>query len=448
MASNVIDSELYKDYYGTERMRQIFSDTNQVQKWMDCEAALARVEARLGIIPESAAEEIQKKASVEFIDLKKIKKEIDKTGHPFVALVKVYKSICEGTSGEYLHWGATSQDILDTGMVLQVKEAYAIISSNLEQVYQKVSEKAAEYRDLVMVGRTNGQQAMPITLGFKFAVWGFELKRNISRLQECKERLLVGQFAGAVGTLASLGEQGIEVQEAFFSELGLTTPSIAWFTARDTLAEFAAVLALIATTLAKIGNEVYSLQKTEIAELEEYCGQDSIGSSTMPHKRNPFYSMQIVTLGKLVRSMAASLMDASEQEHERDPRGMQVEWEALAKICLMTDAALDKTISLVTNIVVKPENMKRNLELLQGLIFSEAIMLKLAEKTGRQTAHNVVHTLAMQAINQRIPIKELLLLAPETKGIISANELDELLEPKNYIGFAQTFVDRLIEKKK
>lgn len=448
MASNVLDSELFKDYYGTERMRQIFSDTNQVQKWLDCEAALARVEANLGLIPEAAAREISNKAHAELIDLKKIKNEMDKTGHPFIALVKVYKTICEGDSGEYLHWGATSQDIMDTGMMLQIKEAYLVLNEKLEAIYQCVCKKAAEYRDVVMVGRTNGQQALPITLGFKFAVWGFELRRNIDRLAACKERLLVGEFAGAVGTIASLGERGIEVQEALFSELGLYNPPIAWFTARDTLAEFAATLALIATSLAKIGNEVYALQKTEIGELEEFCGQDSIGSSTMPHKRNPFISMQIVTLGKLIRSAAAGLMEASEQEHERDPRGMQAEWEVIPKICLMTDAALDKTINLVENIVVRPDKMRRNLELLHGLIFSEAIMLKLAEKMGRQTAHDVVHKLAMQAIEDHVPIKDLLLANPEIMASVTVNQLDELLDPKNYLGLAHTFVDRLTAQKK
>jgi len=447
MASNVIDSELYKDYFGTERMRQIFSDTNQVQKWMDCEAALARVEARLGLIPEAAAVAISQKAHAELIDLANIKSEIDKTGHPFVALIKVYKAICEGNSGEYLHWGATSQDIMDTGMVLQIKEAYAVIADRLDEVYQCVCDKAAEHRNLVMVGRTNGQQAMPITLGFKFAVWGFELKRSIDRLQACKDRLLVGEFAGAVGTIASLGEHGIEVQEQLFAELGLGTPSIAWFTARDTLAEFISILGIIASTLGKIGNEVYSLQKTEIAELEERSGEGSVGSSTMPHKRNPFVSMQIVTLAKLVRSAATSAMDAIEQEHERDPRGMQVEWEALSKACLMTDAALDKTIGLVTNIVVKPENMKRNLEVLHGLIFSEAIMLKLAEKMGRQTAHEVVHKVAMQAINEKVSVKELLLASPEVMNILTAKQLDELIDPENYIGLAHTFIDRLIAQR-
>ncbi|MEQ9926614.1 adenylosuccinate lyase [Pectobacterium brasiliense] len=447
MASSMIDSELFKDYFGTADMRQVFSDENQIQKWMDCEAALARVEARLGIIPSTAAEEISRKAHVSQINIGKIKQEIDKTGHPFIALVSVFKTLCEGRSGEYLHWGATTQDILDSGLILQLREAYQIIERKLETVYDAVCEKAQSTRNIIMVGRTNGQQAIPITLGFKFAVWGFELQRQQQRLTECRERLLVGQFAGAVGTVASLGSRGIEVQEAFFAELGLNTPPIAWFTSRDSLVEFASVLAQIATTLGKIGNEVYALQKGEIGELEEYSGGDSIGSSTMPHKRNPFNAMQIVTLAKLTRSAAASMMDAAEQEHERDCRGMQVEWDALPRACLLTDAALDKSIHLVRNLVVKPQQIEKNLGLLRGLIFSEAAMLKLAQTKGRQTAHHIIHRLAMQAIDEGVNLRHLLRQDPETTELISEHELDEIFEPKHYIGFSLEFVDRLINSR-
>lgn len=440
-------STMTEMYFTTPEMRRIFSDANKVQKQMDCEAALAEVEAEIGIIPKEMAEEIIKKSKVELIDFEALLADFTVTGHPFVPLVHAYKKICDHNAGEYVHWGATTQDILDTGMALQIKEAYELLMPRFEALYKVVAEKAEEHKNLVMVGRTNGQHAMPITFGYKMAVWGFELREGIDRLKECEKRVFRGLFAGAVGTLASLKEQGLEIQERFLNKLGLNVPAIAWSTSRNHYAEFINNLAIIASSMAKIGNEVYALQKSEIAELEESQGNGSIGSSTMPHKRNPFRSMELATNAKLIRGYAQTMMSALELEHERDPRSASVEHELLQRTCSATHASVERAINLVNHLVVSPDHMLRNLEALHGLIFSEAIMMELGKKLGRQTAHEIVHELSMQAFENKVSLKTLLKNDQVVKTVLTNEKIDEIMKPENYIGLAPLFAERLTKQK-
>lgn len=447
MSSIYEQSTINDMYFTTSEMTRVFSDANRVQKQMDCEAALAEVEAELGIIPKEMAEEIAKKSKVELIDFECLLTDFAVTGHPFVPLIHAYKKICDNNAGEYVHWGATTQDILDTATTLQIKEAYEILMPRFEELYKVVAEKAEEHKNLVMVGRTNGQHAMPITLGYKMSVWGFEIREAIDCLKECEKRLFRGLFAGAVGTLASLKDQGIEIQEKFLYKLGLNVPPVAWSTSRNHYAEFINNLAVMASSMAKIGNEVYALQKSEIAELEESQGAGSIGSSTMPHKRNPFRSMELATNAKLIRGYATTMMGALELEHERDPRSMSVEYTLLQKTCSTVHASVERAINLVADLVVYPDNMQRNLEALHGLIFSEAIMMELGKKLGRQTAHEIVHELSMQAFENRISIKTLLKKNQIVKSVLMDEEIDEIMKPENYIGLAPLFAERLTKQK-
>lgn len=446
MASHVIDSILFKDQFGTERCRQIFSDENLVQKWLDVEAALAKAEGDLGIIPKEAAAEICKKARVELLDLHEMKKQIDKTYHPIVPLIRVFKSVCDDGAGEYIHWGATTQDIMDTGTVLQMKEAYGEIYSNLKDLRENIKQMAIKYKNLVMTGRTHGQHALPITLGFKAAVWLSEINRNIERLEDCKKRLFVGQFSGAVGTLASLGEIGLEVQKRMMKELDLEVPDITWHTARDRIAEFVSVLGIISSTTAKIANEVISLQKTEFSELEEPFVMGKVGSSTMPHKRNPMISENVVALSKIIRSTVPLAIEAMVGEHERDMRGWQAEWEFIAKACLMTDALLKMGSYIIKDIIVRPENLEKNMYKLNGLMLSEAVMLKLAAKLGRQESHDIVYEICMDAFENGVSLKESLLKNELVNKYFNAEEIDSILDPKNYTGLAAVFVDRLVKQ--
>lgn len=443
MGSHVIDSVLFKDQFGTEKLRKIFSDENLVQKWLDVEAALAKAEGQLGIIPKKAADEICSKARVELMDFVEMKKQIDKTGHPIVPLIRVFESVCEGNAGEYIHWGATTQDIMDTAVILQIKEAYEEININLEQLYENLKQTAVKYKDLIMTGRTHGQHALPITLGFKVAVWVAEVKRNIQRLEECKKRVFIGQFSGAVGTLASLGEKGLEVQKIMLEELGLAVPEITWHTSRDGLAEFISILGIISATAAKIANEVINLMKTEFSELEEPFVMGKVGSSTMPHKRNPMLSENVVSLSRIIRYNVPLAIEAMVGEHERDMRGWQSEWEFIGETCIMTDAVLKICSYIIKDLIVRPDNIEKNMYKLKGLMLSEAVMLKLAEKVGRQEAHEIVYQTCMQAFENGIPLKDALLKNEMVTKNFDVNEIDSVLDPKNYTGLAGIFVDRV-----
>ncbi len=445
MASHILDSQFLKDLYGTPEMRAVFDDMHLLQKWLDVEVALAQAEAKLGIIPEVAAAEITRRANADQLNLPRLKQLIDQTVHPIVPVIRVLQQACNGDAGEYIHWGATTQDIMDTAMILQIKEAVAIFEERLANFSIVLSESALKYRDMPMAGRTHGQQALPITLGYKIAVWLAEVERHRERLAQIKPRILVGEFGGAVGTLASVTESGLQIQEEMMKRLGLGVPLITWHTARDNLAEFASILSLIAATMGKIAHEVISLQRTEIAEVEEPFNEGKIGSSTMPHKRNPMLCEAILALARLVMHNTPAALDAMIQEHERDWVGDHIEWAYLPEICIMTDGALQLTTRVVSGMLVYPQRMRLNLEQTNGLMLSEAVMLALAQKVGRQTAHDIVYECAMRAIENNLPFRQTLAGHPIVATHISTQEIELLLDPIHYTGLAAQFVDRVVQ---
>jgi len=443
MTSHILDSRFLGDLYGTPEMRAVFDDLHLLQKWLDVEAALARAQADLGLIPAPAAEEIARRAVAEQLDLTRLKQLVDQTVHPIVPVIRVLQQACQGDAGEYIHWGATTQDIMDTALVLQIKEAVAILERRLAELARVLRELACKHRDTPMAGRTHGQQALPITFGYKVAVWLAELERHRGRLEACKPRLLVGQLGGAVGTLASVAEHGLQIQAGMMARLGLGVPPIAWHTARDNLAEFAAVLGLIAATLGKIAHEIISLQRTEIGEVEEPFNEGKVGSSTMPHKRNPMLCEAIVALARLVMRTGPVALDAMIQEHERDWTGDHLEWAYLPEICVMTDGALALTTRVVAGLRVYPDQMRANLERLNGLMLSEAVMLALARQVGRQTAHDIVYACSMRAVDQGRPFRHTLAEDPLVARHLTSAELDRLLDPYHYTGLAGYFVDQV-----
>lgn len=446
MASNVIDSLLFRDHFSTEEMRYIFSDENMVQKWLDVEAVLAKVQANLNIIPKEAAEEIKKKADVSLINFNKLKKELELTGHPFMPLIKVLEELCDNGAGEYIHWGATTQDIMDTAVVLQLKEAYALLSTRITHLHSTLCLLADEYKSLTMVGRTNGQHALPITFGFKFAIWAAEVHRSMNRLENCKRRLFTGQFSGAVGTLASLGEQGIMVQRLLMKELDLEVPEITWNSSRDNLVEFASILGIIAGTIGKIGNELYELQKPEFGEVYEEHGTESIGSSTMPHKRNPFTTMEVVSLSKIIAVTVNEAFYTMDNQHERDARIFMIEWDYISRICCMTDTALKKTLKSLANVKPIPANIQKNLELLGDLISSERVMMKLSDSVGRQHSHEIIHEASMEAISKCTTLKKQLIQNEEIMKHFTEETIDSLLDPRNYTGKSSWFVENITKR--
>ncbi len=400
--ATMIDSPLFGDLFSTEEMRKIFSDETTIQKWLDVEAALARAEAKLGIIPKKYAEEITRKARVELIDMAEMKRQLFHTHHPIMPLIRCFQKVCDPPAGEYIHWGATTQDIMDTGAVLQLKEANAAVVRELTETRRLLGDIAQRYKNTVEAGRTHGQHALPITFGYKVGVWVAEVKRHLKRIEEMSPRVFQGQFAGAVGTLASIGDPGFKLQELMFADLKLTIPEIAWHTARDTMAELVCVYAMIGSTLAKVTNEIVGLQRTEVAEVEEPFHMGKVGSSTMPHKRNPMMCEGVIALSKLLQNQVAPALADMIAENERDQRGWMAEWAFLPDTCCLLGGMLSWTNKVISGLVVYPENMTRNLDALHGLLLSEKVMLALGERMGRQAAHEVVYELSMEAFEKRI----------------------------------------------
>ena len=444
MGTHVTDSRLFRDQFSTARMRAIFSDETTVRKWLEVEAALARVQARLGIIPEAAARTICEHARVELLDLDAMKREMDRTSHPIVPLLREIRRVCPGEAGEWVHWGATTKDIMDTGTVLQIRDALDAIEAGMRELLAALCDLARRHRDTVMVGRSHGQQALPITFGFKVAVWAAELARHLDRIAEMRPRVLVGQFSGAVGTLAALGRDGDAVQRGLFAELDLPAPPITWHTARDGMAELACVLAIATGTLGKMAHEVYELQKTEIAELEEPFSPGKVGSSTMPHKRNPPACETIAALARAVRAIAPQAIEGVMADHERDKIVLQSEREWTARLFCMADAALVKSVAVMRGLTVRTENMERNLGAMRGLLMSEAVMFALGARLGRQEAHELVYEVCMEAFERGRPLREALLAHPRIGGTLSGEEVDRALDPHRYTGMAGEFVDRVL----
>ena len=446
MPAHVTDSIFFKDLYGSAAMRAVFDDLNLLQKWLDFEAALARAEAALGLVPTEAAQEITRKAVAANMDTDAIKQGIDKTVHPLVSMIWQLSNLCEGEAGHYVHWGATTQDVMDTAIVLQIKEAFPIFEQTLDALIDALAHLARTHRDTPMAGRTHGQQALPITFGFKVAVWVAEMRRHRARLAECKPRVLVGEFAGAAGTLAGVSDQGIAINERLMVELGLGVPEIAWHTARDNFAEFAGVIAMITATLGKIAHEVIDLQKTEFGEVEEPFEMGKVGSSTMPQKRNPMICEAILTLARLTRRHAATAVDAMMHEHERDWSSFQMEWAYLPELCIMAHGAMEMALRVISGLQVYPDMMLRNLQSSNGLLLAERVMLALGKFIGRQHAHDVIYEVAMQSFEQRAPFAELLKQHPTVSAHLSADTIDHLLDPVQYTGLAGEFVDRVLKR--
>ena len=456
MSSHIIDSVFLKDLYGTDTMRAVFSDQALLQKWLDVEVALAKAEGELGVIPAAAAAEIVQKGRAELMDTARMKQGIDHTLHPIVPLIREFKSVCAGDAGEYIHYGATTQDIMDTAVVLQMKDAIAIFEQRLTAIEAVLTELALRHRDTIMAGRTHGQHALPITFGYKAAIWLDEFRRHRARLDECKPRVLVGQFGGAAGTLAAFAPTSgalanetpiaLKVRHGLMTHLGLATPVITWHVAHDGFAEFASIAAILAGTCGKIANEVISLQKSEVWELEEPYNHGKVGSSTMPHKRNPMICEAIVALARLVMNAARGGWDGMIQAHERDWTVNHIEWAYVPEVCVMTDGALAQTLRVLRDMHVNVARMARNVHALGGLMMSEAVMFALGTFVGKQTAHDVVYECAMQAVDGEQPFRDILLRDAVVSQHLSPAEIDTLLDPARYTGLAGVMVDLVLAR--
>ena len=443
MPSTVYDSAIYKDAFGTAEMRSIFSDESLVAHGVAVEVALARVQGQLGIIPGKAARDIAAHANAAAIDLAKLKTETDLVGYPVVGLIHQLAHQC-GEAGRYLHWGATTQDILDTVAVLQVRDAIAVVERDLQRVDEALAELARTHRLTVMAGRTHLQQALPITFGHKAAVWLSMIRRHRTRLAELKPRVLVGQFSGAAGTLASLGTRGLDVHDALMADLNLGSAPITWHAARDSMAEVVSFLALMTASLAKIATDIALLMQTEVGEAFEPFAPGRGSSSTMPQKRNPISCELIIAAARDVRQQAGLMLDAVIVDHERATGPWHLEWIALPQSFIASAGALQQAATLLTGLTVDADRMRKNLDITGGLIVAEAVMMALAEHTGRQVAHDIVYGACRVAAETGSKLIDVLKQRPEITTHFSEQRLRELVDPVNYLGSVPAMIDRAL----
>ena len=398
MPATAIDSAVFRDIFSTEAMRHVFSDETRVQKYLDIEAALARVQARLGIIPAAAAEEIVRHCAADKIDMALLKRQTERIGYPVLPVVQQLVKLCKDGLGEWCHWGATTQDITDTATVLQIRDALVLVEADIDAIADALADLARRHRDTPMAGRSNLQQAVPITFGYKIATILAGMERHRARLRELRPRVLVGEFGGAAGTLSSLGKDGLKVQEALMKELGLGQPEIAWHTVRDRIAEVGCFLGLVTGTLAKLATDVKLLMQTEVEEVFEPFAEGRGSSSTMPQKRNPISCLYITACTAMVRQNVAALLDAMVEDHERSTGPWEIEWIAIPEIFCLAAGALNQSKLLARGLEVNEKKMRANLDLTNGMIVSEAVMMGLGPYLGRQRAHDLVYDICRKAI--------------------------------------------------
>lgn len=437
---------ILRDAWSTAQMREIFCEENRIQKWLDVEAALAKAQAKLKIIPKDAADEIVKKAHFKFMDIDFILSEFKKTKHPLVPTVRGLERACENGRGEFVHFGVTTQDIIDTGLVLQFKEGLNLIKSELKEIAKALLKLTKEHKNTPMMGRTLSLQALTITFGHKSAIWLSELNRHFDRIEELESRLYVGLIVGAVGTKASFGEKYRELEELVNELLGLKTADISWQPARDRFIELGYVLGNINATFNKIAHQILLMSHNEFDELAEPFSKGQVGSSTMPHKRNPAISENAVTVSNTLKANLAILSDIERHEHERDGQVWKMEWKLLPEIFLMLSVVLANMKTALSGLEVKKESMLKNLNLLGGYVLAERVMFALAGKLGKQHAHEVVYQAAMKGIENHLSFKEVLLKDETVSKILSNDEIEKLLDATTYVGYAPKLVDDFLEK--
>ena len=443
MPSTVFDSFYFKDRFGTQAMRDVWDDRATIARWLEVESAIAAVEAELGLVPEKAAREIERKARIENLDLRSMKRGFDRTWNPVVPLLDELRKKLSPQARGVLHWGATSKNIFDTGLMLQVKDSYDLLQTRLWTVLDRLAAIADEHRHTLMAGRTHGQHAIPVTFGFKAAAWLDELLRQEERLVESRPRVLVGEFGGAVGTLAALGGKGLEIQARLMDRLGLGVAEAPVKTAGDRIAEFVLLLSMLSASLGKIAQNLYNLQQTDVDEVQE-CTEGKVGSSAMPHKQNPVASGSVVFLGRLLRANAGPALDYIHAEGEDDHRQGETAWKFVPEVCLLADAQIELTARVLSSLVVKPENMRRNLERASGFICSESLLMRLSDSMGRDRAHELVKELCDAARDRGKTLREIAAEEPAVRRHLTGAQLDSSLAPERYLGETQKIVSRVL----
>lgn len=447
MPVHLTDSLIYRNSWGTSELRALFDDIPRTRSWLEILAVLAETQAEFGLIPLDAALAVAttcRSVELDSVFFDEVREGFEATNHSTLGLIRALQKCCPDNSGEWLYYGATVQDITDTWTALVLQQVREIVRRELKATEANLTGLAAEHRDTVMAGRTHGQIGLPITFGFKAAVWATEVRRHRQRLLDLASRMNVGQLAGGVGSLSSLGPRALELQKRFLQRLGLTAPAISWTTARDSLAEWFNLLALIASTGDKIGHEVYNLQRVEIGEVSEGFVTGTVGSITMPHKRNPEISEHLGTLARIIRHNASLIVESLVHDHERDGRSWKSEWAVLAETCLAAGKLLALLRALTGNLVIHTDRMQTNLEATGGFVLSEAVMLALAERLGKQSAHTLVYETTMNAHSDGRGLKEAILDNPQICAHLSTTEIEALFDYRQHTGQCGAMVDRVL----
>jgi 3-carboxy-cis,cis-muconate cycloisomerase len=437
--------------FGWEVTDLIFSDSVRIQRMLDFERALAAAEARLNVIPKSAEPAISSHCKVELFDLPSIAQAAATAGNLAIPLVKELTKLVAQSDEEasrYVHWGTTSQDVIDTGLVLQLRDAFDAIESELQKLSEKLARLAQDHRATALPARTWLQHAVPTVFGLKVAGWLDAMTRHRARLRETRQRVLVLQFGGAAGTLASLGSDGLKVAQALGEELGLLLPPVSWHSQRDRIAEVGTTLALMVGTLGKIARDVALHNQTEVAEAFESAAEGRGGSSTMPQKKNPVACAAILANANQVPALASALLSAMPQEHERGLGGWQAEWNILPELVRRAGGALHQARAMIDGLQFDTARMSQNLDVTHGLIFAEAVAAALAKQSGKQEAHKLVEECCRRAVAEKKHLREILAGTAEIKSRLSSAELDSLFQPLNYLGVANEFIDRTIAASK
>ncbi|AVX23440.1 3-carboxy-cis, cis-muconate cycloisomerase [Pseudomonas syringae pv. atrofaciens] len=444
---NRASNQLFDAYFMQPEMREIFSDEGRVQGMLDFEAALARAQARVGLIPPEVVADIELSCDARLFDFDALAIAIGSAGNSAIPLVKALGKQIAARSAEaerYVHMGATSQDVMDSGLVLQLRRAIVLLERDLTRLADAMAEQAQRHAGTPLAGRTWLQQATPVTLGMKIAGWLGAVTRHRQRLNEIKPRLLCLQFGGASGSLAALGDQAFSVAEALADELQLALPEQPWHTQRDRLVEFAGLLGLIAGSLGKLGRDVSLLMQTEVGEVFEPSAPGKGGSSTMPHKRNPVGAAVMISTATRAPGLVATMLSAMPQEHERSLGLWHAEWETLPELCCLVSGSLQQALQVIPGLQVDAERMAINLQSTKGLVLAEAVSIALAQRIGRDAAHHLVEQCCRRAVEQGAHLRQVLGETPQVSEQFSSDELDRLLDPAHYLGQARHWVERAV----
>ncbi|KAF9885794.1 hypothetical protein FE257_012376 [Aspergillus nanangensis] len=443
---SAIDSSIFRTLFGTEEIRKVFDDEAYINRCIDAEAALARAQSRCNVIPPQIGAMVTQKVHSSQLDFERLRHETEIVGYPILPLVRQLSTICGEEAGRYVHWGATTQDIMDLASVLQMKQGLVIVERLLRDIIQTLRELSAKYRDTPMAGRTHLQHALPVTFGYKCAVWLSGFQRHLERLEQLKSRTLLVQFGGAAGSLASLGEgdDGLRVRKALAEELDLTDPPITWHVARDGVAEVANFLALMGGSMGKLALDIIVMSSNELGEVSEPFVPHRGASSTMPQKRNPISSEVILAASKVLRSNAGLVLDGMVADFERASGPWHLEWVAVPESFVIAVGALAQTHFALSGLCVNSKQMLDNLHSTKGLIVAEAVMMGLAPHTGRNKAHDIVYEACKDSIETNRSLLDCLLEKPEVTSKMTAEQVSRLCDPVNYLGASGLMVDDVL----